>query len=334
MHVDSSVDIPISFEPPDDGGRLPLIVRPQVPMATLAAFTDWLAHHRDRLRERLLVHGALLFRGCPMASVEDFGAVTRALSGDLLEYAERSSPRTQVGDKVYTSTDYPPNQRIFPHNEHSYALTYPLHLFFGCFQPAARGGETPLVDIRRVTHRLHPRTVERFRQRGWMWVRNFGGGMGLPWQTTFQTSDRAVVENYCGRAKIACEWLDGERLRTRQVRPAFATHPVIGETLWFNHLTFFHISTLEPILREVLLTQLGEANLPNNTYYGDGAAVEAEVMQELREAYEAERVIFEWQRGDVLQVDNMLTAHAREAYQPPRRVVVAMAAPVTRMDIP
>lgn len=332
-----SADPFVSFEPPPaspvEGGTLPLVIRPRGASPSLAAFADWLAHHRATLDRELLAHGALLFRGFPVASVDDFAMVTRARSGDLIQYSERSSPRTELGDKVYTSTDYPPSQRIFPHNEHSYAITYPLHLFFGCLQPAARGGETPLVDIRKVTRRLRGETAERFRQRGWMWSRHFGGGFGLPWQTTFQTTDRAAVEEYCRHAKISVEWVEGERLRTRQVRPAFATHPRTGETLWFNHLTFFHVSTLDPALRDVLTTQLAEADLPNNTYYGDGTAIEPEVMEELRAAYDAERVTFEWRRGDVLQVDNMLTAHAREAYEPPRRVLVSMAAPVTRTDI-
>jgi alpha-ketoglutarate-dependent taurine dioxygenase len=316
-----------------EGGTLPLAIRPQAGAPTLDAFTGWLRRNRDFVDRELVTHGALLFRGFPVTSVADFEKVTNAASDHLIEYSERSSPRSQVGNRVYTSTDYPASQKIFPHNEHSYAITYPLHLFFGCIQPAARGGETPLIDIRKVTSRISAPTRERFRQRGWMWARHFGGFMGLPWQTTFQTEDKRAVEEYCRRAKISHEWVDGDGLRTRQVRPVFATHPRTGETLWFNHLTFFHISTLDTALADVLRAQLAEEDLPNNTYYGDGAPIEPEVMEELRAAYEAETVSFPWQRGDVLLVDNMLTAHARGSYSGPRRVLVAMADPFTRTDI-
>jgi alpha-ketoglutarate-dependent taurine dioxygenase len=323
----------VSTAYPGDGVTLPLVIRPQAKAPTLADFTGWLERNRPFLERELLVHGGLLLRGFPVASIADFEKVTKAASDRLLEYSERSSPRTQLGNKVYTSTDYPASQTIFPHNEHSYAITYPLHLFFGCLQPAARGGATPLASIRKVTSRISEQTRERFRARGWMWARHFGGGMGLPWQTTFQTTDKAAVEDYCRHAKITPEWVDGDRLRTRQVRPVFATHPRTGEPLWFNHLTFFHVSTLDKALRDVLTSQLAEEDLPNNTYYGDGAPIEPEVMEELRAAYEAEAVRFPWQRGDVLLVDNMLTAHARESYVAPRRVLVAMADPVTRTDI-
>ena len=326
------IDEVVQTEYLSDAG-MPLVVGPRAAAPTLADFTAWLERSREFVERELLAHGALLFRGFPVASVADFEKVTRAASAHLLEYSERSSPRSQLGDKVYTSTDYPASQKIFPHNEHSYAITYPLHLFFGCIQPATRGGETPLIDIRKVTNRISERTRDRFRQRGWMWARHFGGGMGLPWQTTFQTKDKAAVEEYCRRAKISPEWVDGDRLRTRQVRPVFGTHPRTGETLWFNHLTFFHISTLDKALRDVLSAQLAEQDLPNNTYYGDGAPIESEVMDELRAAYEAETVTFQWRRGDVLLIDNMLTAHARSSYAGPRRVLVAMADPVTRTDI-
>ena len=315
------------------GVTLPLVIGPRAAAPTLEAFTAWLRRNRELVERELLAHGALLFRDFPVASVADFENVTNAASDRLIEYSERSSPRSQVGNRVYTSTDYPASQSIFPHNEHSYAVVYPLHLLFGCLQPAARGGETPLVDIRKVTSRIGGPTRERFRQRGWMWARHFGGGMGLSWQTTFQTVDKAAVEAYCRHAKINCEWINGDRLRTRQVRPVFGTHPRTGDTLWFNHLTFFHISTLDKTLRDVLTAQLAEEDLPNNTYYGDGTRIEPEVMQELRAAYEAEMVRFQWKRGDVLLVDNMLTAHARGSYSGPRRVLVAMADPVTRTDI-
>jgi len=322
----------VQTAPLQPGETLPLVVTPRERASTLDDFAAWLEAHRTFVERLLLAHGALLFRGFPVRSVEDFGAVTRAASERIIEYSERSSPRSQVADKVYTSTDYPASRRIFPHNEHSYSLTYPLRLFFGCLEPAKTGGETPLADIRKVTARIGPKTRERFQSRGWMWARHFGDGMGLSWQTTFQTSDRSAVDAYCRRSKIDAEWLDGDRLRTRQVRPVFATHPRTNETLWFNHLTFFHISTLDRELREVLLAELSEDELPNNTYYGDGGSIEPEIMDELRAAYEQEMIAFPWQQGDVLLIDNMLTAHARSSYTGSRRVLVAMAEPITRTD--
>lgn len=49
----------------------------------------------------------------------------------------------------------------------------------------------------------------------------------------------------------------------------------------------------------------------------------------LRDAYQRARTSFPWRPGDILLIDNMLTAHGRAAFTGPRQVLVAMAEPVT-----
>jgi alpha-ketoglutarate-dependent taurine dioxygenase len=312
------------------GSDLPLVLSPAAPDVDLFS---WAEANRADLEAKLLRHGALLFRGFGVDTVEGLQRLVVALCGDLLEYRERSSPRHELADRVYTSTDYPAEQTIFPHNEHSYAKRFPLKLFFGCVVPAESGGETPVGDTRRILARIDPEVRERFQRQGWMYVRNFHPGFGLSWRTVFQTDDKGKVEEYCRHAGIDFEWRPGDRLRTRQVRPATAVHPRTGETVWFNHATFFHVSTLAPSIREPLLRDFGAEDLPNNTYYGDGSPIEPEVVEHLRQAYLGERVAFPWQRGDVLLIDNMLTAHARNPFTGPRQIAVAMADPHVRTDL-
>jgi len=116
------------------------------------------------------------------------------------------------------------------------------------------------------------------------------------------------------------------------VLPAVVKHPQSGELSWFNHATFFHITTLDPVFGEVLLKEFAEEDLPTNTYYGDGSRIENEVAQHIREAYEAEMVPHAWEPGDVVLIDNILTAHARGPYVGPRRILFAMTEPFTRTD--
>ncbi|MNT35177.1 Taurine catabolism dioxygenase TauD, TfdA family [compost metagenome] len=52
----------------------------------------------------------------------------------------------------------------------------------------------------------------------------------------------------------------------------------------------------------------------------------------MRAALEAETVSFAWQDGDVMMLDNMLIAHARNPFKGPRKVVVAMAEPHGNLD--
>ncbi len=272
-----------------------------------------------------------MFRNFGVDTAASLEHTINAISGESLEYRERSSPRSLVEGKIYTSTDYPADQSIFLHNENSYQRSWPMKIFFCCILPATGGGETPIADCRKVFARLPKQVVEQFEKKRCMYVRNFGTAFGLSWKAVFQTSDKPEVEAHCRRNGLEAQWLDGDRLRTSAIRSAVVRHPVLGQPLWFNHVTFFHISTLGAV-GEMLLEELGEENLPNNTYYGDGTKIEPEVLELMREAYRAETISFPWQKGDVLVLDNMLTAHGRAPFKGARKVVVGMAEATSEVE--
>jgi alpha-ketoglutarate-dependent taurine dioxygenase len=319
----------VECRPLIDGRSVPCLMQPTGPAIDGAA---WMTRHRALVDEKLAAHGAVLFRDFGIRTVVEFHAVVAAATGGLMQYRERSSPRSEVADRIYTSTDYPADQSIFPHNEHSYSLTFPSKLAFWCHIPPAEGGETPLADTRQVYRRIDPAVREKFDRLGWMYVRNFDNAVGLPWPVVFQTADRAEVEAYCRTAGIRCEWKPDNRLRTRQVRPTTIAHPKTGELSWFNHMAFFHITTLSPAVAASLRHEYREEDLPNNTYYGDGSPIEEDTVEHIREAYRAEMVSFPWQKGDLVLVDNISTAHARQPFAGPRRILVALAEPIARPD--
>jgi alpha-ketoglutarate-dependent taurine dioxygenase len=306
-----------------DQARLPAVIEPAIAGVDLVR---WGGTQQQRVDSILADAGAILFRNFGISKVEQFEAFVKATCGPLLDYKERSSPRSRVSGNIFTSTDYPPSRAIFLHTEQSYNYTFPRRIAFFCLTEPAEGGETPIADTRRVLQRIQPRVRRRFEEQGYLYVRNFGGGAGLSWQEAFQTKDPQKVEEHCRKSVIEFEWISDGRLRTRQRRPAVARHPS-GVDAWFNHITFFHISTLEPDIRQQMLEYFSEADLPNNTYYGDGSPIEPEVMEELRKAYLEESTSFKWRAGDILLLDNVLTAHGRSPFTPPRSIVVSMAQP-------
>jgi len=313
------------------GHDLPVLVVPALEGIDLAG---WAEGNRALIEEKILKHGAILFRNFTMNTVADFENVIAAIAeGGAVEYRFRASPRTDAGKNIYTSTDYPANQPIFPHNEHSYSPVFPLRLFFYCVTPAAQQGETPIADCRRILQRVSPEIRRRFSEKNIMYVRNYNDGFGLPWQTVFQTTEKPLVEDYCRRHSIEFEWKSDDRLRTRQVGPAIVRHPRSGEHIWFNHGTFFHISTLPPQVRAGIEANFREEDYPTNTYYGDGTPIEADVLDELREIYQEELVVFPWQAGDVLMLDNVLTVHGRRPYSGARKVLTGMAEPTSWEDV-
>ena len=289
------------------------------------SLVDHVRAYRPALRAALHDTGALLLRGFPVGGVDGFDAAVREFSGDPLTYAERSSPRSTIKGNVYTSTDYPPDEEIFLHNENSYQASWPLTLFFHCVTPPTTQGATPLADTRRVHARIDPAVREEFTRRGWRVERNFHGGFSTSWQHAFNTDDRAAVERYCTANGIQASWREDGGLRTTATRRAVHRHPTTGAPVWFNHATFFHHTTLPVEVSEGLLELFGEDDLPTNTYYGDGGRIPPDVVAHLRACYRAESVRFDWRTDDVLVVDNMLASHAREPFTGPRRIAVAMS---------
>jgi alpha-ketoglutarate-dependent taurine dioxygenase len=302
----------------------PLVVQPALEGVNLA---EWAATHQDWLNTQLYKHGGLLFRNFRVHELPQFEQLIRTVSGELLEYTYRSTPRTHVSGNLYTSTEYPANQSIPLHNEMAYTRDCPLKIWFFCVQAAQQGGTTPIADSRRVFERIDPQIRERFQHKQIMYVRNYGENVDLTWQTVFQTNDRTVVEQFCHQAGITYEWRSNDCLRTSQVCQAVATHPTTGEQVWFNQAHLFHISSLPPIVRDSLLTTFGEENLPRHAYYGDGSAIEADALDHIRQIYQQETVDFPWHNGDILLLDNLLAAHGRTPFTGSRRVIVGMSEP-------
>jgi alpha-ketoglutarate-dependent taurine dioxygenase len=307
------------------GTSLPLLVKPAVKGLNLVA---WAKNNRHFIETNLLKYGGILFRNFNVKSVAEFEHSIEAISGEMMEYTYRSTPRTHLSGKIYTSTEYPAERSIPLHNEMAYCQNWPMKIWFFCLQSARQGGETPIVDSRKVLSSLDPEIVERFRQKKVMYVRNYQDGLDLSWQNVFQTNNKLEVEEYCHNAGIEFEWHDNDRLKTCQVCQAVATHPQTGESVWFNQAHLFHVSNLEPKIRNLFLTNFNEEDLPRNAYYGDGSPIEASVIEEIERAYQQQVIIFPWNSGDILMLDNMLVAHGRMPFVGSRKVVVGMAEPL------
>lgn len=307
-----------------ESAKSPVILTPALEGVDLR---DWVIASREMLARYLQIHGALLFRGFEIRNAGEFDAVVDAFAVERMHYSEGATPRTEIRDFVYTSTEFPAEHSIALHNELSYVVEWPKYIWFYCQTPAEKGGETPIADVRTVVKALDPDVLRRFEGEGWMLVRNFRPRLSLPWQTVFHTNNAAEVASYCERSAIEHEWISAEHLRTRQIRPATAKHPDTNELLWFNHIAFWHESSLPCEVRQLLKRDFGEENMPFNTYYGTGAPIPDEVIASVRAAYDSATVSFPWAAGDLLVLDNMLVAHGRNPYSGPRRILVAMGGP-------
>ncbi|MEU9125510.1 TauD/TfdA family dioxygenase [Streptomyces sp. NPDC048506] len=298
----------------------------------LAGARAWLTAARPGLTAALHTHGAVHLRGLPLTEVGDVAEVRDVLIPEATPYREKATPRSDFGQGVYSSTDLPASQRIHLHNENSYTLTFPGLLLFACLIAPEEGGATPVADCRTVLSLLPAHLVAKVRTAGWLLSRSYSDHISTDWQSAFGSDDRGAVERYCAQNLIAHAWQEEGSLRTGQLRPGIITHPTTGQEVWFNHLVFWNEWSLDEELRETLLDEFGRDGLPFNTAFGDGSPLTQEDLATIQAAYDAATVRERWQPGDLLLVDNILTAHGRDPFHGDRRIAVAMGAPVQLAD--
>ncbi len=302
------------------GSRLPLLIEPDADDVDLV---EWAQNNREFVESKLLDHGALVFRNFNLRMMSDFERFAMSLCPDLFQ-DNGEHPRQNITGKVYTPVFYPPEKKILWHNENSFNQHWPVKIWFGCIQPAARGGETPVVDSRKVYDLLDPAITKSFHEKQIMYVRNYGAGPGLEWQTVFNTHNKEEVERQCHESSMEFQWTADDRLQTRAVCPAVVKHPKTGEMVWFNQAQHWHLSCLDDATRQSLTSVFAPKDLPRNCFYGDGSTIEDAVMKEILAVYEKLEVSFSWRRNDIMMLDNLLTAHARNPFAGERKLLVAM----------
>ena len=298
---------------------LPYVFSPETGSDALTSFCE---KNERKITEKLYCHAAVLFRGFQIFDQTTFEGVANVLSQGLVAEGGEHQ-RLSDDSQVYTPVAYPASQFLMWHNEDSFNPMWPKKIMFCPVQVPGKGGETPLVDSRELYQRLPEPLRAPFEEKGVIYHRTYGMGVGRSWQDIFATSDPAEVEAFCRSQGIEFEWRD-EALITRQRRPAVARHHTTGEMVWFAQLQHWHPACLDPVTRESLELLYDPDELPRNAFYGDGSEIEDETMEAICDAYRELHSEFPWQVGDVMVVDNMLAAHARNPYEGPRKLLVAL----------
>jgi hypothetical protein len=212
------------------------------------------------------------------------------------------------------------------HNEDSFRHILPARIWFACAQTPTSGGETVVADgskILDIVHSVAPKLVEE----GLMYVRRYGGGLGLDWRVVFATDDRDVVEKQCRSQDISWSW-DGDILTTRAVRPGVKRHAHSGKPFWIGQLLHFHPAALPDATRASLARLYRMDSLPRDCRYADGSPIDDAVITSVVNAYREIERVCRWQIGDLLLIDNVRTAHGRRPYEGERKLLVMLTAPL------
>jgi hypothetical protein len=182
--------------------------------------------------------------------------------------------------------------------------------------------------MRRVRARLPDNLVERFRERGILYITNLydGRGFGKSWQQTYETEDRANVDAILAAHDQEYQWMGDGSLRVFARGPALRPHSRTGEAIWINQAVNWHPAHLGAEMLEGMLKVFGVPEaFPKMAFYGDGTQIDPEDIGTIATALRAEEQIFDWQKGDILLIDNEVIAHGRQPFSGPRSILVALA---------
>jgi alpha-ketoglutarate-dependent taurine dioxygenase len=327
---------------PLEGESFPLVLRAQdeATGAELNDILDWLRRDRHWLDRQLLAYGALLFRGLrALRAVDDFEAFAQVISPRMMDYTGGVATRSLVKGSISTSTDAPPSFPIAPHQELSYQTEVPDWVLLFCEVPPTAGGQTPLVDMRAVYRELSQDVKESFERKGLQLHRFLPGKPSGPgrksWNEVFGTHDRQEVDRIAAERSWRIEWLPGGDLRmANESRPPSLAHPVTGEPVWFNQANLLHPSAPasdlwhEGRFGRSLLAAAARRLRPSLFHYemkhADGSPIRATDLSHVRAVMRDETVVFDWQRGDLLWLDNYLVAHGRRTFAGERRILAAL----------
>ncbi|WP_330961394.1 TauD/TfdA family dioxygenase [Photobacterium sp. 53610] len=281
----------------------------------------WVRQNEALVKRQLKEQGGILFRGFDMPDDASFLNLVRELPFEPVDISqfEEATEREKVATNLYTTTAFPASETISLHSDYSSSLDICQYLCFFCLTPPGTGGQTPVADNRRIYHRLNHTYRQQFEALGWRLVRHYGTGLGLDWQDTFLTDSRQAVEKHCQHHDVTANW-DGDELRTTQTRTAVILHPETGEKCWFNHIAFWHVANLHPDIADAMIDAVGKEKLPFQTFFGDGSDIPDPVAHHIRDILLEEKRMFDWQQGDVLLLDNILTSHGRESFSGDRSI--------------
>jgi hypothetical protein len=292
------------------------------------SFIRYFRSEEKGLKKLLREEGAIKFKGVQIPSTEEFERIVNSISSKFLAYVDGNSPRTKLTNNVYTSTEYDQTMRITMHNELSYSAKWPGEIFFCCIQPAISGGETLIADSREILSRMNKDILSQVEKKGILYIRNLHGGIGIgpSWQATFETNDRALLEDYCKAYGIELQWRNDNHIRLLQRSKGIISHRTTGERLWFNQIDQFHPYHLgEELYSTMIVMYETHEDFPMYVKFGNGEAINEDMVKEILSATEQVTIAPPWQKNELLWLDNELVSHGRNPFTGERKVLVMMA---------
>lgn len=310
-----------------NGRDFPLVVLP--PNDDVASDVDsfhaWIAASKDELHEKLIEHGAILFRDFPVSSADAFEAFLDQTDYQNMPYVGGAAPRSQVTQsRIVTANESPATEKIPFHHEMAQTPLPPGYIFFYCDIASETGGATSILhsgEIAEEFFKIDPDYAAKVEDKGVRYVRNMpeitdtSSAIGRSWKDTFQVQTREACEEKLKEHGMSWEWLENGVLRTEtKTLPAIRYDEETQQKTFFNSMIAVYTGWNDSrnVSEKAIVT-------------GDGEYMDPEVMTKTVAAMDEKCVNFPWQDGDVLFINNHTVLHARQPFTGERRVLASIA---------
>jgi len=334
--------------------QLPLVIEP-VNEKSFTLLKALLNESCDWFNKQLDTYGAILFRGFEVEGAEQFQKVLELLNIELEPlYHFGSAHRVRITDKVFTSSEAPPDTIIAPHNELNMVPVRPNVLAFFCQIQPELYGETPIINTEKLFHSLSPSLqykISNFPQRFVRYVPNHlleivfeelskdeinkllqEQGFDFTWEEdgsiNFECSHIPLFSHprtsrLCFGISIVDCLVSREWYRNLGERYSF------GQRLYYNWLPAKLYKRIQQGLTTAATVVDGSQKRTStlNTYFlnehNEYTTMTTAEAKELGKAEWKNAVIFQWKQGDILIMDNLQVAHSRLNTKLKRKILTA-----------
>ncbi|KAK1988191.1 hypothetical protein LZ30DRAFT_578727 [Colletotrichum cereale] len=271
--------------------------------------------------------GAILIRGLSMETPDDYSRVAHAFGFRPHVEVGRPSLRTALAPNEKTANEGPPELPIWPHRKYGWSTIDPAWLTFSALKLTESGMST--IYITHELARQRPRFLSELLNKGVKYVYRYTtsplvcntgtsvrGAYGQ--EVTDEDTDevaRRKIEDEVRRHSHRFEWHEDGSISV--------THIVPGATVFFGNVTSawgrsrHHGATRPPFRGD-------DWSYHPPPTYGDGTPIDVEDLDLLLQLAEDGAVDVEWEKGDVVLLDNYAAMHSRRPWKGTRQVLAAL----------
>ncbi|MDJ1171750.1 TauD/TfdA family dioxygenase [Roseofilum sp. BLCC_M154] len=337
-----------------DEKELPLVIEP-VKERSFPVLSKLVRENSDWFNQQRDTYGAILFRGFEVESGVQFQSILELLKVELEKYYHfGSAQRLRITDKVFTSSEAPPNLIVMPHNELNMVPIRPSVLAFFCQTKPDLYGETPILNTEKVFNDLFPSFQYKIANLAQKYVRFVPKSLlGM----VFEKQSREEITKLLQNGGFYFDWKDDGSLYFECSYIPVFSHPRTGrlcfgisicdclvsrewyrsilpryrlmKRIYYNFMPYKLYQMLEQIRTEkatVVDDSTSQYSKLNTFFVGEEGnclkLTEAEA-KELGKAEWRNAAVFPWEKGDLLVIDNLQVAHSRLNTRLPRKILTA-----------